>query len=97
MTGFGSALVKFAFPKKATKIDEIFTVNLTLCSTCQIDGEDFFNFTFLDNMNLNINQFKATCLSKKYEDDASNSGRNKKVYPVNQFINHLPWASNTVT
>ena len=30
--------------KKATKIDEIFTVDLTLCSKCQIDGEDFINF-----------------------------------------------------
>ena len=30
--------------KKATKIDEIFTVDLTLCSKCQIDGEDFVNF-----------------------------------------------------
>ena len=36
--------VKFIFSKKATKIDEIFTVNLTLCSNCQIGGEDFFNF-----------------------------------------------------
>ena len=32
------------FSKKATKIDEIFTVDLTLGSKCQIDGEDFFNF-----------------------------------------------------
>ena len=32
------------FSKTATKIDEIFTVDLTLCSKCQIDGEDFFNF-----------------------------------------------------
>ena len=31
------------FSKKATKIDEIFTVNLTLCSKCQIDGEEFVN------------------------------------------------------
>ena len=34
-------LLKFMFSKKAIKIDEIFTVNLTLCSKCQIDGEDF--------------------------------------------------------
>ena len=33
-------LLKFMFSKKALKIDEIFTVNLTLCSKCQIDGED---------------------------------------------------------
>ena len=34
-------ILKFIFSKKATKIDEIFTVDLTLCSKCQIDGEDF--------------------------------------------------------
>ena len=32
------------FSKNAKKIDQIFTVDLTLCSKCQIDGEDFFNF-----------------------------------------------------
>ena len=32
------------FSKKATKIDEIFSVNLILCSKCQFDGEDFVNF-----------------------------------------------------
>ena len=36
--------LKFMFSKKATKIDEIFTVDLTLCSKCQIDSEDFANF-----------------------------------------------------
>ena len=37
-------IVKFMFSKKATKIDEIFTVDLTLCSKRQNDREDFFNF-----------------------------------------------------
>ena len=37
-------LVKFIFSNKATKIDEIFTVDLTLCSKCQIDSEDFVDF-----------------------------------------------------
>ena len=32
------------FSKKATKIDEIFTDNLTLCSNCQTVGEDFVDF-----------------------------------------------------
>ena len=32
------------FSKKATKIDEIFTINLMLCSKRQIDNEDFINF-----------------------------------------------------
>ena len=36
--------LKFMFSKKATKIDEIFTIDLTLCTKCQIDGEDFVNF-----------------------------------------------------
>ena len=31
------------FSKKATKIDEIFTFHLTLCSKRQIDVEDFVN------------------------------------------------------
>ena len=37
-------VVKFMFSKKATKIDKIFTVDLTLCSKSQIDGEDFVFF-----------------------------------------------------
>ena len=39
-----SIVVKFMFSKKATKNDEIFTVDLTLCSKCQIDLEDFVDF-----------------------------------------------------
>ena len=37
-------ILKFMFSEKATKIDEIFNVNLILCSKCQIDGEDFVDF-----------------------------------------------------
>ena len=37
-------LIKFTFFEKATKIDKIFTFNLTVCSNHQIDGEDFVNF-----------------------------------------------------
>ena len=37
-------MVKFMFSKKATKMDKIFTVDLTLRSKCQIGGEDFVNF-----------------------------------------------------
>ena len=39
-----SQFLKFKFIKKATKINKIFTVHLTLCSKCQMDGEDFINF-----------------------------------------------------
>ena len=38
------SLIKFMFSKKATKIDKIFTINLTVCSNRQIDVEDFVNF-----------------------------------------------------
>ena len=41
---FRLTIIKFMFSKRATKIDEIFTVDLTLCSKCQIDGEDFVSF-----------------------------------------------------
>ena len=37
-------IIKFIFSKKAMKIDEIFTVNLTFTTYRQIDGEDFVNF-----------------------------------------------------
>ena len=36
--------LKFTFSEKATKIEKIFSVNLTVCSNRQIDGEDFVNF-----------------------------------------------------
>ena len=45
-------IIKFVFTKNATKIDDIFTADLTLCCRCQIDREDFVNFVaFLENMN----------------------------------------------
>ena len=37
-------MIKFMLSKKATKTEEIFTVDLTVCSKCQIDGEDFVKF-----------------------------------------------------
>ena len=37
-------VVKFVFSKKATKIEEIFTVDWTLTTWCQIDSEEFVNF-----------------------------------------------------
>ena len=42
--GISNTWVKFMFSKKATKIEEIFTVDLKLCSKRQIDVEDFVNF-----------------------------------------------------
>ena len=41
---FPFCTVKFMFSKKATKIDKIFTVDLTVTTYCQIDVEDFVNF-----------------------------------------------------
>ena len=39
-----NSLIKFMLSKKAIKIEEVFIVDLTLCSKRQIDGEDLFNF-----------------------------------------------------
>ena len=36
--------LKFMSSKKATKIDKIFAVDLTVTTYCQIDGKDFVNF-----------------------------------------------------
>ena len=45
------------FSKKATKIYEIFTVDLTVTTYCQIDGEDFVNFCgLLRKRELYLNQ-----------------------------------------
>ena len=59
-------MVKFMFSKKATKIEEIFTVDLTLCSKRQINGEDFVNFCgLLRNKALDI--LLSSALPRKYE------------------------------
>ena len=39
------------FSKKATKFEEIFTVDLTLTTYCQIEGEESIFVAFLENMN----------------------------------------------
>ena len=52
-----SHILKFMFSKEATKIDEIFIVDLTLCSKCQIDRADFVNFCgLLGKLKLWINK-----------------------------------------
>ena len=38
-----AALLKFMFSKKATKIDQIFTIDL-MFTKCQINGEEIFQF-----------------------------------------------------
>ena len=44
--------LKFVFSKKASKFNKIFTIDLTLTTYFQIDGEDFFSFvSFIETMN----------------------------------------------
>ena len=38
------SILKLIFSKKAAKILDIFTVDLTVTTYCQINGEDFVNF-----------------------------------------------------
>ena len=74
------------FSKMATKIGEIFAVDLTVCSKCQIDGEDFVNFCGLlkkpelsvENSNLNSKSYFA--LNSQYfpESKLSNYVARKK-------------------
>ena len=47
--------VKFMFCKKATKFDEIFTVDLTITTYCQIEGEEFFSIFVAFSENINFN------------------------------------------
>jgi len=42
--GLDNVRIKFMVSKKDTKIEEIFTVDLTLCSKCQIDDIDSVKF-----------------------------------------------------
>ena len=42
--GLPELFVKFLFSKKATKIDEMSNIDLTLCSKRLIVDEDFINF-----------------------------------------------------
>ena len=46
------------FSKKATKIDEIFTVELTVTTYCQIDSEEILPIfvAFSENVNFNSDQ-----------------------------------------
>ena len=57
------------FSKKATKMDEIFTADLTLTTYCQIDGEDFVNICSL----LRKHELTSTMYLKKFV-DSENSG-----------------------
>ena len=60
------------FSKKATKIEEIFTIDLTLCSKCQYDGEDSFIFlAFLENTNFKEQLMLCVFLFKSTWDNLS--------------------------
>ena len=60
----GEASLKFMSSKKATKIDEIYIINLTLCSKSQIDGKDFVNFCGLLRKH-KLYHFLFVCLESK--------------------------------
>ena len=48
------------FSKKATKIDEIFTDDLTLTTKCQSDGEDLIN-NRVNNRSINLFLTEKNC------------------------------------
>ena len=48
-------VIKFMFSKKVTKVDEIFTADLILCSKCHMEGEDLSIFVaLLENTNFKM-------------------------------------------
>ena len=60
------SFLKFIFSKKATKIDEIFTVDLTLSSKCQMTVKISSIFeAFLENPNFTL--FDSDGNSKRLE------------------------------
>ena len=69
------------FSKKATKIDEIFIVDLTLCNKCQIDDEDFVNFCGLLRKHELYNSF----LGGLGRDQVYVANLALPKHPINQF------------
>ena len=53
-------MVKFVFSKKATKIDEIFTIDLTLHNVKSKVKILSFSVAFLENMNFKVWHFLLT-------------------------------------
>ena len=78
------------FSKKATTFDEIFTADLMLCSKCQIDGEDFFNFCgLLRKHELYISSTKY--LSKLNEKSNLDAVTSRSLFPKSQELTSLSW------
>ena len=83
--------LKFMFSKKATKIDEIFTVDFILCSKCQIDGEDFVKFVvILENTNFT---WKNLWLHLRQCTPASTDWTLNIKYNHRGYVDDLIWIS----
>ena len=52
------------FSKKATKIDKIFTVDLTVTTYCQIDSEDFCQFLWPSQKMWTLNKLTPVSMTK---------------------------------
>ena len=76
--------VKFMFSKKVTKIYEIFTVNLTLCSQCQFDGEHFVNFCGLLRK---YELYHLPLVAGPVELRASRGPLNPPIFSLNKLLN----------
>ena len=81
--------IKFMFSKKATKIEEIFTVDLMVTTYCQIDGEILWIFVALsENVNF-IENFIYMTFSKHFFMSVFNINFNFK-----RNFNLFLWQSN---
>ena len=84
-------IVKFMFSKKATKFEKIFIVDLTLCSKCQIDCEDFVNFCgLLRKHELYVQSCWISRLEKSDGEvavfDATNTTRERRKYLYQRVV-----------
>ena len=78
------------FPtKKNTKVYEIFTVYKTLCSRCQIDGENFVNFCgFIRKHELYLNR---SCVQDKGQEPGCVKGNWNIPILVKHVSNQTEW------
>ena len=78
--------LKFIFSKKATKIEVIFTADLTATTYCQIDGEDFVNFCGLLRKH---ELYQCTVLKDKPQEFAKTYNKKIKLIESEKELSHV--------
>ena len=80
--------LKFMFSKKATKIDEIFTIDVTITTYCQIDGEAFVNFLWHSQKTWTLTpseSFLYISICKVFEYFGFKNLRNENLWKIKEW------------